>query len=148
MLAKILYGMLYYNVQHWIIFNNDEGNRKGELSIVHKSLRYCVLFTLFTSLSLLIYMLLCLSLILGVMDIPIVLFNISSKVILYLECYLLSPKNLKKLSKKIKHSKEYIIVTKIWGVSITVIYHAMSLTVLYKTNLLPFWFSVHLVLGW
>jgi hypothetical protein len=93
-------------------------------------------------------MLLCLSLILGVMDIPIVLFNISSKVILYLECYLLSPKNLKKLSKKIKHSKEYIIVTKIWGVSITVIYHAMSLTVLYKTNLLPFWFSVHLVLGW
>ena len=85
-----------------------------------------------------------------VMDIPIVLFNISSKFILYLECYLISPKNLKKLSKKIKQSKEYqyIIITKIWGVSITVMYHAMSLTVLYKTNLLPFWSSVHLVLGW
>ena len=63
-------------------------------------------------------------------DISFVLFNISSKFVLYLECYLLSPKRHKKVSKQIKQSKIYISISKKSDMSITVIYHGMSLTVL------------------
>jgi hypothetical protein len=63
-------------------------------------------------------------------DISFVLFNISSKFVLHLECYLLSPKRHKKVSKLIKQSKKYISITKKSDTSITVIYHGMSLTVL------------------
>ena len=64
-------------------------------------------------------------------DISFVLFNISSKFLLYLEYYLLSPKMHKKVNKLIKHSIKYISTTKKSDMSITVIYHGMSLTVLY-----------------
>jgi hypothetical protein len=63
-------------------------------------------------------------------DIFFVLFNISSEFLLYLECYLLLPKMHKKVSKYIKQIKRYISITKKSDTSITVIYHAMSLTVL------------------
>ena len=62
-------------------------------------------------------------------DVSFVLFNISSKFLSYLECYSLSPKKHKKVSKQIKQSKTYISITKKSDMSITVIYHAMSLTV-------------------
>ena len=63
-------------------------------------------------------------------DISFFPFNIpvSSKFLLYLECYLLLPKMHKKVSKQIKQSKKYVSITKKSGTSITVIYHAMSLT--------------------
>ena len=64
-------------------------------------------------------------------DISFVLFNISSKFRLYLECYLLSHKMHKKVSKYIKQTKRYISVTKKSDMSITVIQHTMSLAVLY-----------------
>ena len=64
-------------------------------------------------------------------DISFFPFNISSKFLLYLECYLLLPKMHKKVSKQIKQSKKYVSITKKSGTSITVIYHAMSLTVLF-----------------
>ena len=63
-------------------------------------------------------------------DISIDLFNIASKFLLYLECYLLSPKMHKKVSKYIKQTQRYISFSKKSDTSITVIYHAMSLTVL------------------
>jgi hypothetical protein len=63
-------------------------------------------------------------------DISFVLFNISSKFLLYLECYLLSSKMHKKVSKYIKQNKRYYSITKKSDTSITVIYHGMSLTVL------------------
>ena len=58
------------------------------------------------------------------LDISFVLLNISSKFLLHLECYLLSPN-------KIKQIKRYISLNKKSDTSITVIYHTMSLTVLY-----------------
>jgi hypothetical protein len=67
---------------------------------------------------------------LGDLDISFVLLNISSKFLLHLECYLLSPKKHIKISKQIKQTKRYISITKKSDMSITVIYHAMSLTVL------------------
>ena len=67
-------------------------------------------------------------------DIFFVLFNLSSKFLLYLECYLVSPKMYKKVSKQIKQSNRYISITKKSDTSITVIYHAMSLTVLQGFN--------------
>ena len=45
-------------------------------------------------------------------DIFFVLFNISSKFLLYLECYLLLPKMHKKVSKQIKQTNRYISITK------------------------------------
>jgi hypothetical protein len=69
---------------------------------------------------------------LGEMDISFVLLNISSKFLLYLEYYILSPKMHKKVNNKIKQSKKHISITKKSDKSITVIYHAMSLTVLYQ----------------
>jgi hypothetical protein len=65
------------------------------------------------------------------MDISFVLLNISSKFLLYLECNILSPKMHKKVNKYIKQTKRYISITKESDTSITVIYHAMFLTVLY-----------------
>ena len=67
-------------------------------------------------------------------DISFFPFNISSKFLLYLECYLLLPKMHKKVSKQIKQSKKYVNITKKSGTSITVIYHAMSMTVMYITK--------------
>ena len=66
---------------------------------------------------------------LGDLDISFVLLHISSKFLLPLECFLLSPKRHIKISKRIKHTKRYI--------SITVIYHAMYLTVLYLITQIP-----------
>ena len=80
-------------------------------------------------------------------DISFVLFNISSKFRLYLECYLLSPKMHKKVSKYIKHSKKYISITKKSDMSITVIYHAMSLTVLYLL-VLHYWCGYYASVKW
>jgi hypothetical protein len=45
-------------------------------------------------------------------DIFFVLFNISSEFLLYLECYILSRKMHKKVSKWIKQGKKYISITK------------------------------------
>jgi hypothetical protein len=63
--------------------------------------------------------------------ISFVLLKISSKFLLHLECFLISPKRHIKISKQIKHTKIYIIITKKKDTSITVIYHAMSLTELH-----------------
>jgi len=71
---------------------------------------------------------------LGDLDISFVLLNISSNFLLPLECYLPSPKRHIKISKYIKQTKRYIIITKKSDTSITVIYHAMFLTVLYPNN--------------
>ena len=67
------------------------------------------------------------------LDISFVLLNISSKFLLHLECYLLSSKRHVRISKWIKQTKRYISITKKSDnhSSITVIYHSMSLTVLY-----------------
>jgi len=65
---------------------------------------------------------------LGDLDISFVLLYISSKFLLHLECYLLSPKRHIKISKWIKQTKRYISITKKSDRSITVIYQAMSLT--------------------
>ena len=58
-------------------------------------------------------------------DISFVLFNTSSKFLLYLECYSLSPKRHKKVRKQTKQSKKFISITKMSDTSITVISHAM-----------------------
>ena len=71
------------------------------------------------------------SLILVILDTSFVLVNLSSKILLHLECYLL-PSNYKrhiKISKYIKQNKKYISITKMSDMSITVIYHAIPLTV-------------------
>ena len=68
---------------------------------------------------------------LGDLNTSFVLLNIFSKFLLHLECYLLSPKRHIKISKQIKQTKRYFSTTKKSDTSITVIYHAMSLTVLY-----------------
>ena len=68
---------------------------------------------------------------LGDLNTSFVLLNIFSKFLLHLECYLLSPNRHIKISKQIKQTKRYISITKKSDTSITVIYHAMSLTVLY-----------------
>jgi hypothetical protein len=78
---------------------------------------------------------------LGDLDISFVLLNIFSKFILHLECYLLSLKRHIKISKWIKQNKRYISITMKSDMSITVICHAMSLTVLYilaRTRLVTF----------
>ena len=49
---------------------------------------------------------------LGDLDISFVLFNMSSKCLLHLECYLLSHKRHIKISKQIKQTKRYISITK------------------------------------
>ena len=67
-------------------------------------------------------------------DISFVLLIIFSKFFLHLECYLLSPKRHIKINKQIKQTKRYISITKKSDMSITLIYHAMSLTVLYAQN--------------
>ena len=59
-------------------------------------------------------------------------YYISSKFLLHLECYLLSPKRHTKISKQIKQTKRYISITKKSDMSITVINHTLSLTVLYQ----------------
>ena len=61
--------------------------------------------------------------------------NISSKISLHLECYLPSPKRHIKISKQIKQIKRYISITKKSDTSMTVIYHNMSLTVLYQESI-------------
>jgi len=63
----------------------------------------------------------------GDMDIYFVLSNISSKFLLYLECYPYYHATFTRL----KQSKKHISITKKSDMSITVIYHGMSLTVLY-----------------
>ena len=68
---------------------------------------------------------------LGGLDISFVLLNKFSQFLLHLQCYLLSLKRHIKISKQIKQTKRYISITKKSDMSITVIYHAMSLTVLY-----------------
>ena len=67
---------------------------------------------------------------LGDLDISFVLLNISSKFLLHLECYLISPKRHIKIRKQIKQTKRYIstCITKQSDTSITVIYHTMSMT--------------------
>ena len=62
---------------------------------------------------------------LGDLDISFVLYNISSKFLSHLECFLLSPKRHIKISKQ---TKRCISMTKKSDTSITVIYHAMSPT--------------------
>ena len=62
---------------------------------------------------------------LGDLDISFVLYNISSKFLSHLECFLLSPKRHIKINKQ---TKRCISMTKKSDMSITVIYHAMSLT--------------------
>ena len=71
---------------------------------------------------------------LGDLDISFVLLNIFSKFLLHLECYLLSHKRQIKISKQLKQTKRYIGFTKMSDTSITVIYHTMSLSVLYFTE--------------
>ena len=68
------------------------------------------------------------------LDISFVLLNISSKFLLHLKCYLLSPKRHIKIRKYNKQTKRYISITMKSDRYITVIYHAtcMSLIVLYK----------------
>ena len=53
------------------------------------------------------------------LDISFVLLNISSKFLLHLECYLLSPKRHIRISKCIKQTKIYISITKKSDMSIT-----------------------------
>jgi hypothetical protein len=55
------------------------------------------------------------------LDISFVLLNISSKFLLHLECYLLSPKRHIRINKWIKQTKRYISITKKSDMSITVI---------------------------
>jgi len=92
---------------------------------------------------------------LGDLNISFVLLDISSKFLLHLECWLLSPKRHIKWSKrlntpkgisvslrKVIHLSQWIIMLCLWlycisitnisDMSITVIYHCMSLTVLYQ----------------
>ena len=71
---------------------------------------------------------------LGDLDISFVLLNISLKFLLHLESCLLLPKRHVRISKWIKQTKRYISITKKSDTSITVIYHAMSLTVLYLST--------------
>ena len=79
------------------------------------------------------------------LDISFVLLNIFSKFLLHLECYLPSPKRHIKISKQIKQIKRYISITKKSDTSITVIYHAMSLTVLKERPDCHFFFLKRLV---
>ena len=66
------------------------------------------------------------------LDISFVLLNISLKFLLHLECYLLSPKRHIRISKCIKHINiKYISVSLRRVIRLSLIYHAMSLTVLY-----------------
>ena len=48
----------------------------------------------------------------GELDISFVLLNISSNIFLHLECYLLPPKRIIKISKQLKQTKRYISITK------------------------------------
>ena len=83
---------------------------------------------------------------LGDLDISFVLLNISSKFLLHLECYLLWPKRHFKIHKKIKQTKRYINITKKNDTSITVIYHAMSLTVLLLSDVHYRW-KIHKIIN-
>ena len=71
---------------------------------------------------------------LGDLDISFVLLNTFSKFLLHLECYLLSHKRNIKISKQLKQTTRYIGIAKMSDTSITVIYHTMSLSVLYFTE--------------
>ena len=69
------------------------------------------------------------------LDISFVLFNISSKFLLHLECYLLAPKRHTRISKWIKQTKRYVSITKTSDTPTTAIHYVMYLTVPYIHHL-------------
>ena len=67
---------------------------------------------------------------LGDVDVSLVLFSISSRFLLYLECYLLSLKMQRKVGKCVERGRRCICIAGMSDASVTVICHSMSLTVL------------------